>query len=209
MKKLSIILFLAISSVADCQSLEKTRTRELAENFKELLRERKVLIRQIVPPKFSPVPVDPEVLFRYDYALKSVEAGIEIRYTIYSIPAYLKKLAEFKKNNPDAVIAPPKKNDYIPEFIMNLQNLAGTPENIFSSKPFPENAVKDEFGADWGSNSYLELNPTYDKNYKYCSLVVIHKDNVADVYIFYLSKDKDKLVKFLKETHLFYNLRFL
>ncbi|WP_061256970.1 hypothetical protein [Leptospira interrogans] len=208
MKKLSIIVLLIISSIVDCQTLEKQQTRELTENFKRVLRETNILIRQIVPPKFNPVSVNPEVPFRYDYALKSEQDGIEIRYTIHSIPAYLEAFAELKKSNPHAILVPPKKTDYIDQFFVNLHNLAGGMENVFSTKAFPTKAVKDEFGADWSSISFLGLNPDY-KDYQYCELVVLHKDNVADVYIMYLSKDRDKLVKFVKETYLFYNLRFL
>ncbi|EQA45243.1 putative lipoprotein [Leptospira broomii serovar Hurstbridge str. 5399] len=206
MKKLSIVIILLILSGVACQSFQKKRTQELTEDFKNVLSDSKVLIRQLVPPKFEVVPVDSEVPFHYDYALKSAELEIEIRYKIISIPAYMKEFEEFRKNNPKAVLVPPKKTDYLNQFILNLQNLAGKSENIFSTKPFPEKAVKEEFGADWGSNSFLKLDLSYDKKYKFCSMTVLHKDNVADIYIMYLSNDKEKLIKFLSGTYLYYNL---
>ncbi|AYV55348.1 hypothetical protein EFP84_07370 [Leptospira kmetyi] len=209
MKKIALFIFVIFLSVTDCHSVEKKVDRELVDGFKVVLGKTNVLIRQIVPPNFVPVAIDHDFPFRYDYALKSEQAGIEIRYTVHSIPAYLKEFEEFKKKNPQATLVPPKKDDYLSHFFVNLQNLAGSPENIYGSKPFPNKAVKDEFGADWGSNSYIKLNPTYDKVYQYCNVVVLHKDNVADIYILYLSSDREKLAAFLRETYLFYNIRFL
>ncbi|TGK12911.1 hypothetical protein EHO60_03285 [Leptospira fletcheri] len=209
MKGIAILLIVLSLGTADCQSLGTASVREKTNNFQTILRKNGLLIRQVVPPKFTPVAVDAEIPFRHNYAIKSTDGEIEIRYKIISIPEYLKEFEEVKKNYPQAILVPPKKDDYLKEFIMNLQNLAGKPENIMGSKPFPEKAVKDEFGADWGSSSHLILNPEYDKKYTYCMLVVLHKDQVADVYVMYLAKDLNELTKFLKETHLFYNIRFL
>ncbi|WP_061216359.1 MULTISPECIES: hypothetical protein [Leptospira] len=210
MKKLFVLVFISILVFTDCVYLEKRRSRELVDNFQEVLKDSKVLIRQIVPPSFKPVPINRKVFFRYDYALISEVEGIEIRYTIHSIPARLKAFEELKRNRPDAILVPPKKDDYLTHFFVNLQNLTGSnPENIYHLKDFPKKSVKTEFGADWGNISYLGLNPDYDKDYQFCELVVLHKDDVADVYIMYLSKDREKLVKFVRETYLFYNVRFL
>ncbi|PJZ26535.1 hypothetical protein CH352_05165 [Leptospira hartskeerlii] len=208
MKKILVFFFSILIAASNCQSFGQSKSRELTESFKEVLRNSGVLIRQIVPPNFTPVTIDPNVLFRYNYAIKSNVDGVEIRYRVESIPEYLKEFEDFKKKNPKAILVSPKKEDYLQEFVVNLQNLAGSPENIYSSRPFPSKAVKDEFGADWGSNSFLDLNPGYEEPYKHCLLVALHKDGVANVYIMYLSNDKEKLLKFVKGTYLFYNIRF-
>ena len=44
------------------------------------------------------------------------------------------------------------------------------------------------------------------QKYKYCMVVAIHKDNLADAYIFYLSDTKDEFLELMKPA--FYSLIF-
>ncbi|PJZ51117.1 hypothetical protein [Leptospira saintgironsiae] len=207
MKKIILSLCFVLI-LASCKSTTKREKPQEMSHFKNLLAETNLLIRQIVPPKFNPVPKDEEIPYHYDYALLSDDKQIEIRYIVRSIPGLLKEIEEIKKNNPKAVMVAPKKNDYIIHFSTFLINLGGE-FAATSYAAFPPKAVKDEFGADWGSSTAFEMVPGTDKKFRYCYLTALHKDNMADVYILYLSNDSEKLIQFAKKTYLFYNLRFM
>jgi hypothetical protein len=71
---------------------------------------------------------------------------------------------------------------------------------------FPSAAVKKEFNADVGASAFFELNCSFGKNYKYGQMVILHKDNVADVIITYLSNDKTKHLALM--MHAFHSLVF-
>ncbi|PJZ67442.1 hypothetical protein CH371_05320 [Leptospira wolffii] len=201
---LPLLLLLLLS----CKSTSRREKPEYMNGFKEKLAETKLLIRQVVPPNFRLIAKDPKVPYRYDYALRSDDDQIEIRYIVKSVPGLLKEIAEIKKKDPSAVMITPKKDDYLIHYAVFLQNLGG--ENAATGyTEFPPKAVKDEFGADWGSSVSFEMRPGSDSKFKYCSITALHKDNLADVYILYLSEDPDKLIQFMKNTYLFYNLRFM
>lgn len=81
------------------------------------------------------------------------------------------------------------------------------------SKDFPPEAVKQEFGADWGSTTIIEIqNDSFGTSYKYCMMTTLHKNDIADAYIFYLSDTKENLMTLLTEyvakTGAFYALKF-
>lgn len=207
MKKITIIL-LFLSFLPFCRTTAQREKPEYMDSFKAKLAETQLLIRQVVPQNFRLVPKDPDIPYHYDYALYSEEAGIEIRYIVKSIPALHREMAEIKKKEPSTVFAKPKKDEHIIHYAVFLMNLGGEgPASSYSK--FPDKAVKDEFGADWGSSVAFEMRPGTDKKYRYCNLVALHRDNLADVYILYLSDSPDKLIEFTKKTYLFYNLRFM
>ena len=76
----------------------------------------------------------------------------------------------------------------------------------YEFKPFLKSAVQDEFNADWGAITLVELRSEFGKGYRFCMCVALHKDNVADAYYFYLSNQQDSFPANMKP--LFHSLRF-
>ena len=70
----------------------------------------------------------------------------------------------------------------------NVLNMTGGQNQNIG--PFPPQAVKKEFNANAGGSSFFEFNCEFGEGYKYGQMVYLHKDNVADVIITYMSNDK-------------------
>lgn len=67
-------------------------------------------------------------------------------------------------------------------------------------------AVREEFNADDGGSSFFRFNCEFGKNYKYGQMVYLHKDNVADVIITYMSNDASTHSDLMMES--FHALKF-
>ena len=64
-----------------------------------------------------------------------------------------------------------------------ILNITGGVE--YNIQAFDKDAVKNEFNADWGATTFVELNSGFGKGFKYFMIVMIHKDDVADAYYSY------------------------
>ena len=80
--------------------------------------------------------------------------------------------------------------------------------NFETMTPFPTEAVKKEFGADWGMMSSVALQESeFSKGYTQAMVILIRKENHA-AYIFYMMDD-DTLARFPSlSTAVFTALRF-
>jgi hypothetical protein len=178
LKSFFFLFTLAIS--ANAQSLPKT--------FQQLLN--KTNMQYSIPPDFTPTPVVDNGDVVYDFAIKSNSTGLEIRYRIWPIDKTLK--------NPNAVF-----EAMLVTMAMNISN-----GKMIHPQRFPQESVKLEFGADAGSTGLVPTNSEFGKGFKGCMLSVIHKDNVADAYIFYLYNTQDEIMGALSTDNIFHALKF-
>lgn len=138
----------------------------------------------------------------YSFAMKNKNADFEVRYSIWSIKP---NLVEYEKckTTPGCTMVHPN-NIYKGIAEANILNMtAGKGANMGG---FPKNAVKSEFNADIGGSSFFEFDCKFGKGYKYGQMVVLHKDDVADVIITFMSNDKSKHSDLMKEP--FHSLTF-
>tara|TARA_R110002049_G_scaffold2511_4_gene18392 strand:+ start:1332 stop:1616 length:285 start_codon:yes stop_codon:yes gene_type:complete len=92
-------------------------------------------------------------------------------------------------------------------FMANILNVSQLGiENVPEISNFPEEAVKREFGADYGGTSFFTMDSEFGKDYKYCMMIVIHKENIADVYISFLSNNREQFEEYLLKA--FHSIRF-
>jgi hypothetical protein len=125
----------------------------------------------------------------YEYALKYPKKKFEVRYAIRPLDELIKDYNEREKNKkPGDVNIHPNK--------LYTSLLQATTLNISGGKlpqiaTYDKQAVKAEFNADWGATTMVEVGKEFGQEYKYCMIVAIHKDNIADAYFFYLSDKKD------------------
>ena len=124
----------------------------------------------------------------YNFAIKNETEDFEIRYTVWSLKPTLKEFEKCKADPKCTMISP---NEIFKGRIQaNALNMtAGKGANIGS---FPKEAVSKEFKADNGGSSFFDFNCSFGKGYKYGQMVFLHKDNIADVIITYMSNDKTK-----------------
>ena len=140
----------------------------------------------------------------YEYALKYTDKDFEVRFSIR--PIRYKNYANDTVKNEMEGQRPFRNSQYEIIFKTVMLNLTGGIEYKYTV--FDNNSVKTEFNADWGATTFLDLNPNgeFGKGYKYCMMVTIHKNDIADAYYFYLSNSKDKFMDYVDP--LFHILRF-
>ena len=188
-------------------SISGLYSETLENNLATKLKDSGMIIQEKYPLGFLEANIDESIPFKYDYALKSEIHDFEIRYVIHPSIYKQKQYEELKKTS-GVVLAPQRENDYLLDFANILINLSDNPENLKKGRDFPPDAVKKEFGADWGNASFLMLNPSYDKKFKMCFIITLYRKNRASAYILYLANDQTVLLDYLKDTKLYYNLRF-
>ena len=141
------------------------------------------------PDGFTEISVVKNSQMHYEYALKHPTKDFEVRYAVVPLDSVFIQFDAMQKNQSNGgtymTIGPNKL--YYGAFVSTMANISnGTQRNVM---PFPSDAVKNEFNADWGASGVCEVAGEFGKGYKYCTAVAIHKDNLADAYYFYLTNN--------------------
>lgn len=122
----------------------------------------------------------------YSFAIKDKKADFEVRYTVWSLKP---TIAEYEKCKLDKNCTMVNPNViYKGRVQANVLNMTGGQDGDIGT--FPTQAVKNEFNADAGGSSFFEFNCGFGEGYKYGQMVYLHKDNVADVIITFMSNNK-------------------
>jgi len=138
------------------------------------------------PAGFVEVPVIKNSQMHYEYALKDLSKDFEIRYAVAPLDSVFIQFDQMQKNGNTHMVVGPNQL-YYGSFVSTMANISnGTARSV---GPFPEDAVINEFNANWGASSFCEVTGEFGKGYKYCDAVAIHKDSLADAYYFYLSNN--------------------
>src|ERR1035437_1473882 len=155
-----------------------------------------------IPSVFVESPVIANKNMDYDYAVKYPEKDFVLRYAIRPIlyKSYtsdsLKKAMESKVQIRNA--------SYETNMKAVLYDISGGYDYEF--KAFEKSAAQDEFNADWGAITLVELRSDFGKGYRFCMVVALHKDNVGDAYLFFLANKQDAFPTGMRP--LFHSLRF-
>ena len=160
----------------------------LPKQFWKLLQENRMFYS--IPAGFVQTPVIKNDDVQYDFAIKSKEKKIEIRYKIWPVN-------RLQRNGNDG------SNVMLMTMALNISNGKMTEPN-----QFPKESVKEEFGADDGSTTMVPVDSEFGKGYKMCMLNVIHKDYTADAYTFYLFDDPKVLLQTMGNMAVFHALTF-
>jgi hypothetical protein len=202
MKRLTLLLLTLFSAgITKAQTLDSATIK-----FTKELEDGKMVFH--MPPGFVQTPVVKNMQMHYELALKSVDRPYEIRYSI--APMTIKALAgmyEKKDKSGEELTA----KTISMTVAINVGGGVMDPNIGFGQ--FPPEAVKKEFGADWGGTWFIPVkNNSFGTDYKYCGMTVLHKSGAADAYIMYLCNSKEDLVSLMKENMrvdgLFYALKF-
>jgi hypothetical protein len=175
---------------------------QLPKKFSSLLERAQLTFE--APEGLKPTKIIENRQMNYEYALKYPATDFEVRYAIRPLDNLLKDYEQKEKNKqPGDINIHPNKlyNSLLQATILNISG-GQLPE----IKVFDKNAVKQEFNADWGALSFVELGKEFGQDYKYCLVVAIHKEDVADAYFFYLSKSRDRFDELMQPA--FHSLKF-
>lgn len=155
-----------------------------------------------MPPDYKETRVVDNPDIWYSFAIKNQKEDFEIRYSIWSLKPTLAEFEKCKLDSNCTMISPNAL--YKGRIQANVLNMTGGANPNIGA--FPTQAVKKEFNADAGGSSFFEFNCAFGKGYKYGQMVYLHKDNIADVIITYMSNNKKKHPQLMEKA--FHALRF-
>jgi hypothetical protein len=173
----------------------------LPAEFEQLLQETGMRFAQ--PHGFTPVSVVPGG-WVYHHAVQSPSGNLEIRYRIDSLPRLATERAHAQRGM--TVLASVDLNQiYGANAMATLFNLSGGQERPLSA--FPVEAVRAEFGADWGAISdFLLPQESFGGEYRVGVLIALHRDDRADAYVLGLLRTPGVEFDLLQQN--FYALTF-
>lgn len=123
----------------------------------------------------------------YSFAVINADATMEIRYTIWSLKPAVEHYEASLKDSNVMMISP--NTIYKGRIQANVLNMTGG--QMYDIGSFPEQAVKNEFNADAGGSCFFEFNCEFGKGYTYGQFMYLHKDDVADVIVTFMSNNKE------------------
>jgi len=174
----------------------------LPADFELLLQETGMRFEQ--PNGFVPVPVRPDQVWAYHHAVLSPSRNLEIRYRIDSLPRLAAQRTQARQGM--TVLASVDINQiYCANAAATLFNLSGGQDRPFNA--FPAEAVRAEFGADWGAIvDFMLPQRSSSDEYKVGVLIALHRDDRADAFVLGLLREVGVEFDLLQKN--FYSLVF-
>jgi hypothetical protein len=196
MKKQLIIISAALFIVAACSE------PELPAHFKDLLQRASLIFTE--PAGLNRIEPIANKVMNYEMAYLHPGKRFEIRYAIRPMDELLKEFQEreSKKQEGDINIHPNQL--YQKTFLASLLNISNG--QIPDYTVYDALSAKNDFNADWGATAITSPNESFGQDYKYCLIVFLHKHNLGDAFIFFLSDDREMLINDMR-TYLF-NMKF-
>jgi hypothetical protein len=146
------------------------------------------------------IPIDTVSKIEYEYSMKYPDYDFFVLYSVKPLSVDGPK---------EKYVSKDENGNIMDQHIARFQHIIFEifADEYFDYKVFDSLAVRKEFNADWGASSSFTLKKTSFQEKKYCTVVALHKENAADVLIYFISNTKDEFDAHL--IPLFYNLRFL
>ena len=175
----------------------------LPAGFREVLAAGHLTFRP--PVGTVPTPVLKNAQMDYEYAVRVPGKHVEIRYAIRPLDRLVAEYRQAKAKGED--MTDPNQL-YSSLITMVALNISGGDEP--TTKDFPAEAARTEFGADWGTTTLVRAGKEFGLKYAKCLVVALHKQDAADAYCFYLFDQMDDLGPLLDSptADVFYALRF-
>jgi len=208
MKKIfAFVVLLPVSITVHAQSaVDSTEIK-----FNQLLEQTGMTFKR--PEGSVNTPIVKNRQIHYDYAVNYPDRHMEVRYTIVPMTNRVAQYQEFQKNHAlgSSMIDPSKMFDAL-VYATIINAGGGIRDTTIKGRRFAPADVKREFGADAGGFLMVPVkNDSFGTDYKFCSMVALQKDNVANVYIFYLCNSMQELFdnyKAIGPQNIYYALRF-
>jgi len=200
MKKYFIaIAFFGIIHVAKSQDIKPD------ESFEKIISDNNLMLDQ--PEGFVKTEPIKNSAMLYEYAVIDTSKHIELRYAIRSLTERVKEYKKWLETKKEGEIRI-NPNTMLSATLMAIaMNIAGGSNKPPSIQQFPDPAVKKDFNADAGFFTIVTPTKNFGKDYKFCMVVAIHKEDIADAYTFILTDEMENLKKYITPT-IFNALRF-
>jgi hypothetical protein len=192
------ILSILLSYGAYSLPQQIAQSKPAIQNFKLLLDEASLTFS--MPSDFKEVPVVDNEDVIYHYAIAADKVKLQIRYVVRPLKKDIEKYAKAGRQgaDPNAFFAP----------LLQVMCLNISGGSLATPTDFKTQDVKNEFGADAGRTAFVTLNSGFGKGYKACLVNVIHLNDTADAFIFYLFDDIAKVQSYCFRDDVFHALKF-
>jgi len=136
----------------------------------------------------------------YDYAVKVNGKNVEIRYALRPIPKEVFDVYENReKKDGDSVLNPNKIHRILTPMMYSVISGGKLASKAVTIQYFSPESIKKSAGADVGSMSRGPLGSDWAQVYNFGFYVMLHKDNLADAYIFYLFETEEQMLDIMME----------
>lgn len=154
-------------------------------------------------PSFQETPVVTNDELNYQYAVKDSTADLEVRYLVYPLQDMVKK---YNTNKPDSGMPNIDPNflhtNLLLAYAMKIQGKDMTTEMKYPElKELPHATCEKEFKADWAAEVDIQPCDEFAQKYKYCTMLELHKDNMADAFVIFLYNQKDSFDDLVKPVY--------
>ena len=141
-------------------------------DFKNELQMAQLNFYEPLENSFKSVPIDENELIAYDFAIKSKDKKVEIRYAI--LPA-----SEQAENFVPTV-----------NFAAKATSLATNEEEdaLMVFHLMDANDLQEQYNADWGASVFFRPKAAFS-NKKHCRMLALYAEGKANVFVFYLFND--------------------
>jgi hypothetical protein len=175
MKTMHKLLFLGLlASIAVTAQAENPDVR-----FTDLLSESGMLYES--PAGFSEVEQGGGISFQSEKRIISDDGQVEIYYQ-------LRPLGRLKVDYEDPHNSAPHPNDLFEMLFRSVaQSLASG--GIFNYRAYAVEQAQKLFNAGWAAFAIFDLHPSLSADYQYGMLLAIHRNDAADAYTLFLTKD--------------------
>lgn len=155
-----------------------------------------------MPEGFIQVPRKENPDLWYAFAVMSPDSAFEIRYSVWPLKQSLSDYEECLKDSNCMMVHPNRIFEgRASANVLNMTGGAGA-----DVVRFPEDAVKEEFGADAGGSAMFAFDCQFGQGYTFGQAIMLHKDDVADVLVTFMSNDIERHRAYLND--LLYTVRF-
>lgn len=140
---------------------------------------------------------------RFGLIMRNPEQTLELRYVVSPLA---QEVAEYKRS-PANKVDPNKV--YSSLIMVAAANVSGQPPDPNVADHFPAEAVQAEFGADDGLTAFVPIaDREFSKDYKYCVISIVQKNDVGYAIIYALANDQDAFKNVYFRDEVFHALRF-
>ena len=176
-------------------------SNNLPKSFTDLLERTNLVFQK--PDGFNETHIIDNRQLSYDYAIKDAERNFEIRYVVRPLDSKLLNYEELIKNNKISFIVHPNKMHAM-LFQQMASDLSGGKYSEIIE--FDKQSVNQDFNADWGAITFIEVGKEFGQKYTFGMILAIHKDNFGDAYCILLSENEAGFKELMADG--FHSLKF-